>query len=183
MVWVSTGASVGQADPWWPPWPGSGLAGLGLGQTSCQWSPLWAALSGSGCYSTRSPARPPGGPAAARRPGCRRLPQNCGDAAPVPPAGRPRGSAGRSGLSWATTSASRCRGRLFPEAPKSCGGKESVDESKNSTSEIESDYVQTAANQITKKTISGFIFIDGKLENPYEATLNDCSGVIVQLVQ
>lgn len=122
-VWVSTGALVGQGDPWWPPWPGSGLAGLGLGPgpTRCQWSPLWAALSGSGCCSTRSPVQPQAEPAAALQPGCRIRQQSCGDAAPVPPAGHLRGSAGHSGLSSATISASGCQGPLFPEAPISCG--------------------------------------------------------------
>lgn len=127
-VWVSIGALVGQGDPWWP--TRSGLAGLGLGPgpTSCRWSPLWAALSGSGCCSTRSPARPPGGPAAAPQPGCRRRRQSCGDAARVPPAGLLRGSAGRSGPSSATISASGCPGHLSPEAPISCG-EESINQS------------------------------------------------------
>lgn len=122
-VWVSTGALVGQGDPWWPPWPGFGLAGLGLGPgpTSCRWSPLWAALSGSGCCSTRSQVQPPGGPAAAQQPGCRRHRQSCGDAAPVPPAGHLHGSAGHSALFLATIFVSGCQGHLFPEAPISCG--------------------------------------------------------------
>lgn len=116
---------MGQGDPWLPPWPGSGLGGLALGPgpTSCQWSPLWAALAGSGYCSTRSQAQPPGGPAAARQRECRKHRQSCGDAAPVPPAERLRGSAGHSGLSLATISASGCPGHPSPEAPKSCGEK------------------------------------------------------------
>lgn len=124
-VWVSTGVLEGQGDLWWPPWPDSGLAGLGLGPgpTSCQWSPLWAALSCSGCCSTKSPVQLLGGPTTAQQPICKTRPQSCGDAAPVPLAGRLRGSAGHSGPSLATISASGYQGHLFPEAPKSCGGE------------------------------------------------------------
>lgn len=124
-VWVSTGALVGQGDPWWPPWPGSGLEGPGLGPgpTSCQWSPLWAALVGSGCCSTTSPVQLLGGPVATLRQGCRRRRQSYGDAAPVPLAGLLCGSAGHNDLSLATTSASRCQDPPFLEAPKSCSEK------------------------------------------------------------
>lgn len=122
-VWVLTEVSEGQGDPGWPPWPGSGLAGSGLGsgQMGCQRSPLWAALFGTGCCSTRSPEPPPGGPAADRPPGCRRRRRSSGAAANDPPAVRLCSSARRTVLSLATISASGCQGHLFPEAPRSCG--------------------------------------------------------------
>lgn len=122
-VWVSTGAVVGQGDQWWPPLPGSGLAGSTPGPTSCRWSPLWAALSGSGCCSTTSPAQPLGEPAGAQRRGCRTRRQSCADAALGLLAERLCGSAGRSGLSLATIFVSGCPGHLFPEFLRSCFDK------------------------------------------------------------
>lgn len=153
-VWVSTGALVGQGDPRWPPWPGSGLAGSGLGPgPMSRWSPLWAALSDSGCCSTKSPVRPPVGPVAARRPGCRKPQQSCADAGPDPPVGHLRDSAGHIGLFWATIFASGCPGHLFLEAPKSCGDKaeSSPHCPGNGSSKTYGDVVNTC-NQITQTT-------------------------------
>jgi hypothetical protein len=127
VVWAGTGAWAGPGAPRWP--LGSGLAGLrpgsGPGPTGGQWwwrSPLWAGLGGTGGCSTRSPERPPAGPAAAPPPGCRRRRRSCAAAGPGPLAGRRRGCPGRSGPSGATTSASGCPGPPSPGAPGSLGG-------------------------------------------------------------